>query len=68
VCTMIAAGCFPFTDDAGDARYSNYQEIVGNIQSAADATARKLANQENTALDCFRALRPRDATHAEEDR
>ncbi len=57
LCRMIAAGCFPFTDDARDVTYSDYLAAYGDIASAVENTKRKLANPENVDLEPFRELR-----------
>jgi len=57
LCEMIAGGCFPFSDSADDVKYSDYLAAFGDPEAAAQATARKLANQANEALAPFRRLR-----------
>ncbi len=57
---MIAAGCFPLSDDPGDASRSDYRIAFGDVEAAADAVSRKLANTENQALEPFRELRGRE--------
>ena len=60
LCQMIASGCFPFTDDPDDARYSDYLDAFGETVAAAKATLRKMENSENEALGPFRRLRGYD--------
>jgi ATP-dependent helicase/nuclease subunit B len=57
LCRLIAGGCFPFTPNPGDARYSDYALIHGDAQALAEAVARKIANPENAMLDLFREMR-----------
>ena len=60
LCEMLASGCFPFTDDAKDARFGDYLEAFGDIAAAAEGTARKLDNPDNRVLEPFRQLRRAD--------
>jgi hypothetical protein len=60
LCEMLAKGTFPFTDDPGDVKYSDYEDAFGNVRAAAEAVARKLGNLENRPLDPFRRLRGYD--------
>ena len=57
LCQMIATGCFPFTDDSEDVRYSDYRPAFGDVKARATDTGRKLANPANLALQPFRELR-----------
>lgn len=57
LCEMIKTGCFPFTNDADDAKYSDYADAFGDREAAAEAMKRKLSNASNTALEPFRKLR-----------
>ncbi len=60
LCEMLATGCFPFTDDAKDARYGDYLDAFGDITAAVEDIARKLDNPDNTELEPFRQLRRAD--------
>lgn len=60
LCDMIAGGCFPFTDDPDDVRYSDYADAFGDRERAAEGTRAKMENTGNTALDSFRCLRGYD--------
>ena len=57
LCEMLRTGCFPFTDEAGDARFSDYTDAFGDGQAALEAIQRKLLNPSNLALEPFRRLR-----------
>ena len=57
LCRLIAGGCFPFTTEPGDVRYSDYALIHGDAKVLAEAAARKIANPENAVLEPFRELR-----------
>jgi ATP-dependent helicase/nuclease subunit B len=57
LCEMLASGCFPFTDDAADAIYSDYLAAFGDIDAAAQAVSKKLGNPENQVLRPFGELR-----------
>jgi ATP-dependent helicase/nuclease subunit B len=57
LCRLIAAGCFPFTPDPSDVRYSDYTLIHGDVGSLAEAAERKIANPGNAMLEPFRELR-----------
>ncbi len=54
---MIAAGCFPFTDDEGSVKFSDYLPAFGDVSAAAAAVKRKLARADNEALAPLRELR-----------
>jgi hypothetical protein len=54
---MLAAGCFPFSDDEKDARYSDHLPAFGDTAATARDTLRKLDNPDNVALRPFRRLR-----------
>ncbi len=60
LCEMIASGCFPFTDNAGDAAYSDYKDAFGDVDAGAGASSRKLENRRNKSLGPFRRLRGYD--------
>jgi ATP-dependent helicase/nuclease subunit B len=57
LCEMLAAGCFPFSDDEKDARYSDQLPAFGDAAATALDTLRKLDNPDNVALRPFRRLR-----------
>jgi hypothetical protein len=57
LCAMLASGCFPFTDRAEDATYSEYATAFGDVQEAVERVGRKITNKENRALAPIRALR-----------
>lgn len=54
---MLEQGCFVFSDDANDARFSDYAEAFGDTEASAADTKRKMQNPENDALETFRKLR-----------
>lgn len=54
---MIAAGCFPLSDDKRDNQFSDYAAVLGDAAAGSQATRRKLANPDNAALAPFRRLR-----------
>lgn len=60
LCRMLAAGCFPFSDDPDDVRWSDYRAAFWNADEAAEAVRSKLANLENEVLAPFRELRGYD--------
>ncbi len=57
VCDMMASGCFPFTDDEADLKYSEYTGAFGDIAGALASVRRKLDNPENVMLEPYRRLR-----------
>ena len=57
LCQLIAAGCFPFSNDPEDARYSDYEEVYGDTVAAARAMVGKLQNAANEMLEPFALLR-----------
>ena len=57
LCAMLAGGCFPFTDDADDVRYSDYASAFGRGEEAVERAKRKMQNLGNRALDPIRTLR-----------
>jgi len=57
LCEMIASGAFPFTDDSGDVRFSDYRDAFGEEEAAVEETKRKLGNKGNETLEPFRRLR-----------
>ena len=54
---MISNGCFPFTDDASDVKYSDYIDAFGDVAAVAETMTRKLENPQNEDLATFRELR-----------
>ena len=68
LCEMIAAGCFAFTNNVDDIKYSDYVAAFGDIPAAVKDIDAKLDNPANTALDAYRALRaaPPPATEVEQ--
>ena len=61
LCRMLLEGCFPFTDNPDDVKYSDYRSAFGDREAAARAVKRKLANPANRALEPFRRLRGMEA-------
>ncbi len=57
LCEMIARGCFPFTDNKDDVKFSDYLPAFGDPEQEAEWTRKKLAQPENEALRPFRELR-----------
>ena len=57
LCEMIASGAFPFTDDSGDVRFSDYLDAFGEKDVAVEEARRKIGNMKNEALEPFRRLR-----------
>lgn len=58
LCTMLATGCFPFTDDPDtDMAFSDYVPAFGDTAAAAADVKRKLLNARNIVLKPFRELR-----------
>ncbi len=57
LCEMLSRGCFPFSDDKDDVKYSDYRPAFGDIPLTAEMAKRKLANLDNDALAPFRELR-----------
>jgi hypothetical protein len=61
LCQMIAAGCFPCSDDAEDLRLSPYLEAIGDPSRAAEQVRAKLAraveDDDSGALAPFARLR-----------
>ena len=57
LCEMIGKGCFPFTDNAEDVRFSDYLDAFGDEMDNARAVASKLDNRENKVLQPFQELR-----------
>ena len=62
LCEMLARGCFPFTDQAEDVRYSEYLPAFGDVAKAAKAMQVKLSNPVNAVLAPFRLLRGYEET------
>jgi ATP-dependent helicase/nuclease subunit B len=63
---MIAAGCFPLSDDKRDLQFSDYAAVLGDAEEGARATKRKLAGPGNAALESFRSLREGAASAAQD--
>lgn len=57
LCRMIALGCFPFTDDLNDVKYSDYISAFGKMDITAKTVVQKLENEENQTLEPYRMLR-----------
>lgn len=57
LCEMMRTGCFPFSDDEGDVKFSRCTEAFGDLEAAAADTKRKMAGGGDDALDTFRRLR-----------
>ncbi|MBN2025662.1 MAG: PD-(D/E)XK nuclease family protein [Actinobacteria bacterium] len=57
LCDMLAAGCFPFTDDSDDLFISDFRDYFGDIAANVEAVRRKLCNPHNEVLAPFRELR-----------
>jgi ATP-dependent helicase/nuclease subunit B len=57
LCEMLAKGCFPFSDDSEDGKYSDFAEAFGDLESLAEAVRVKLRNPANEALRPLRRLR-----------
>jgi len=54
---MLTRGCFPFSDEASDAHFSEYLDALGSPALRARQTGRKLENPDNEALAPFIRLR-----------
>jgi hypothetical protein len=54
---LVVTGCFCFTTDAGDVKYSDYLTAYGDADALAEAARKKVANAANAALAPFRELR-----------
>ncbi|MDI6830387.1 MAG: PD-(D/E)XK nuclease family protein [Actinomycetota bacterium] len=54
---MLAGGCFPFTDDKNDVRFSDYLPAFGDVEALEKRCRERLAGTGNPALDPFRRLR-----------
>ncbi len=54
---MLSKGCFPFSDNADDVKFSDYQLIYGDIENASSLIIDKMDNKENDALKPFIDLR-----------
>jgi hypothetical protein len=69
LCDLTSSGCFAFATTEDDLRYSDYRAAFGDVGSALDAIARKLANPANTVLAPYRKLReaelPEDPSEVE---
>lgn len=57
LCRLASGGCFPFSDDAGDVRFSDYVEAFGDPEAAAEAAGKKMRNRSSQALEPIRELR-----------
>ena len=59
LCGMLAAGCFPLSDDSDDmsSRYNDYRNVIGDALAASKTVTAMMDNPENHALDPFRRLR-----------
>ena len=57
LCTMIANGCFPFTDNSEDVRFSPYLDAFGDVEETIRTVVRKLENRDNHTLGPFQRLR-----------
>lgn len=57
LCDTVSAGAFPFTDEPGDVRFSDYRAAYGNVDAAAAGALRKLSNPRNEAIGPFATLR-----------
>jgi len=57
LCRLLATGCFPFTTDENDVRYSDYAAAYGDAVTAARQMERKLGNPKNEMLAPFGTLR-----------
>ena len=57
LCEMLRLGCFPFTDDPDDVKYSDYRAAFGQIEQLCEAMRAKLSNHANQCLRPFTALR-----------
>ncbi|MHB8895327.1 MAG: PD-(D/E)XK nuclease family protein [Candidatus Geothermincolia bacterium] len=57
LCDMIASGCFAFTSDPDDTKYSDYKPAFGDIAVSATDIKRKMENTADHSLDAYRALR-----------
>lgn len=57
LCDMLAGGCFNFSCESTDARWSTCVEAFGDVEVAAGAASRKITNAKNKALEPFRRLR-----------
>lgn len=51
---MLAGGCFPFSDDADDVRYSDYTAAFGDPAEAAEAVQSEMENEDNPVLQPLR--------------
>jgi ATP-dependent helicase/nuclease subunit B len=54
---MAASGCFPFTDDADDVKFSDYLPAFGNVGAMAERCKSRLEGPGNLSLDPLRRLR-----------
>ncbi len=54
---MLRSGCFPFTTDKEDVKWSDYRIVFGAIEEEARATKLKMENISNKNMEPFRKLR-----------
>ncbi len=64
LCRLLAAGCFPSSDDPEDVKYSDYRLAFVDAERCVEQLREKLANPENTVLVPFRELRERKGGEA----
>lgn len=57
LCELVGRGCFPFSDDPKDARFSEYASAFGDHEMSARQAAAKLENMDCIELEPFRRLR-----------
>ncbi|MBD3232637.1 MAG: hypothetical protein GF315_02825 [candidate division Zixibacteria bacterium] len=65
LCDLMASGCFPFTDNPDDVKFSDYIFTVNSVADLASCAADKLQNPDNAVLNPFTTLR--DYPTEEED-
>jgi hypothetical protein len=61
LCDLIRDGCFPFTTDPADMRFSDYLSCCGDPEQTAAAAMAKAMDPRNEMLAPFRLLREIDA-------
>jgi ATP-dependent helicase/nuclease subunit B len=64
LCALMRGGCFPFTTDPADVRFSDYLSCYGDPEQSAAAAMAKAMNPRNEMLAPFCALREIDAGEA----
>ena len=57
LCSLVAGGAFPATDDADDCRYCDYAAICGDVKRVADQSKALLDQDDLAALLHYRELR-----------